>query len=62
MDVCLCHIEVKVRNLSSQILPLYVVKKDDTRKTYPRINSPIHGEHNSTKFNSIIMLIILFCS
>ena len=62
MDVCLGHIEVKVHSLSSQILPLYVVKKGDMRKTYPTINSPIYGEHNSAKFNSMIMLIMSFCS
>jgi len=51
MAVCLCHVETI--DFSSQILSLYMVKEGDTRKTYPVINVPVHGEHDGTSYNSV---------
>jgi len=45
---------------SSQISSLYIVKEGDIRKTYPVIDSPIHGKHDGTSYMQLHMTFHLY--
>ena len=40
-------------DFSSHILPLYAVKRVSKGKTYPVIDSPVHGKHNGENCSSV---------
>ena len=61
IGICLRHMEAIVHDQSpSQISPLYAVKKVIKGKTYPVIDSPIHGTHDGGKSNSVVHSVFCF--